>query len=257
MKKSQLILFFLFLSLSLALNCASAQINDEGQDDFLSEEYEEDFYGEESIYDPLEPMNRVFFEFNDKLYFWILKPVKKGYSAILPEDIRQIVGNFFYNLASPIRLVNNLLQGRFADAGVVLSRFVINTTLGVAGLGDPAQREFHLDPKPADFGQTLSKFGIGEGVYFCWPILGPSNVRDTAGVVADIFIHPLVYADITSTTENVIYYSVNRVNTMSLSPAVYEDVKKYSLDAYIASRQAYYDYRRSIIKPADEREIDF
>ncbi len=257
MKKIQLFIFVIFLFFPIAPIFASSQATDEMSVDFLGDEYEEEVYEEGDVYDPLEPMNRVFFEFNDKLYFWVLKPAKRGYKAILHEDIRQCIGNFFYNLASPIRLVNNLLQGKFEGAGVVISRFFINTTLGVFGFGDPAQREFHLDPQPADFGQTLGIFGLGEGLYFCWPVLGPSNVRDTAGLVADIYMHPIVYTDIMNTTEVVISYSVNRLNTLSLAPDVYEDMKKYALDPYIATRQAYYDYRKSTTQPPEERELDF
>lgn len=117
---------------------------------------------ESRYYDPLEPMNRVFFEFNDKLYFWVLKPVNTVYTAILPLDVRFCIGNFFTNLAAPIRLLNNLLQGKFSDAGIVLSRFLINSTLGVAGLGDPALVDFGLEPKPEDFGQTLGIWGLGK-----------------------------------------------------------------------------------------------
>ena len=87
------------------------------------------------------------FVFNDKLYYWVLKPVSKGYSAVLPKDIRGCLGNFFSNLTSPVVLINTLLQGRFEDAGTVLSRFGINTVIGVFGLADPAAKEF--DPAPS------------------------------------------------------------------------------------------------------------
>ncbi len=224
--------------------------------DLLDDDYESESFEEVIVHDPFEPVNRVFFEFNDKLYFWVLKPVKKGYTAVVHEDIRYCLGNFFYNLASPVRLVNNLLQGKFKEAGLVVSRFFINTTLGVYGFGDPAQIEFDLSPQPADFGQTLGVYGVGEGIYLCWPVLGPSNIRDTTGFVADIFTHPMFYTNI-NTTESFLYYSSNRINSMSLSPGVYEDVKKYSLDPYIAVRQAYYDYRNSLLLSTEEQEDDF
>ncbi len=246
MKSFYLTILLLAVSFIYSFSAVSAQVSDGETIDFFEEEVDE-----EVVYDPLEPLNRVFFEFNDKLYFWVLKPVKNGYSAVLPEDIRYIIGNFFYNLASPIRLVNNILQGKFSDAGVVISRFAINSTVGVFGLGDPAQREFHLDPKPADFGQTLGMYSVAEGIYFCWPVLGPSNLRDTVGLVADIYIHPLVYVD-TNTTEKILYYSVDKINKLSLNPAIYEDVKKYSLDPYIAMRHAYYEYRNHLIEPSKE-----
>ncbi len=207
--------------------------------------------------DPLEPMNRVFFEFNDKLYFWVLKPVDKLYSAVLPADVRFSIGHFFSNLSSPISLLNNLLQGNFTDAGIVFSRFVINSTLGVLGLGDPALIDFGLQPKPEDFGQTLGVWGVGEGVYLCWPVIGPSNVRDSFGFAADAYSHPIVYFydDFAVTMSS---YTVKQVNLLSLNSGAYEELKKYSLDPYISMRQVYLDYRRQKIqnKTPKQKTID-
>jgi len=200
-----------------------------------------------SSYDPLEPMNRVFFEINDRLYFWVVKPVKIGYSAVLPEGIRQCFQNFFDNIASPVSLVNNLLQGRFEDAGVVVSRFLINTTLGVYGFGDPALASFNLTPRPADFGETLGVYGIGEGVYLYWPFIGPSNIRDTVGFAGDIYAHPVTYMNLTW-EEDGSYYVVTQINAQSLAPAVYEDIKKFSFDPYVAIRQAYFELRQGKIE---------
>ena len=220
-----------------------------GEEELLSDDFDDfdDFDGEEdgevSYYDPLEPMNRVFFAFNDKLYYWVLKPANNVYSAILPYDIRLSLGNFVSNVRSPIRLLNNLLQGKISDAGIVLSRFVINSTLGVFGLADPALREFGLEPKPEDFGQTLGVWGLGEGIYFCWPVIGPSNVRDSIGFAGDVYAHPMVYY-VEDYSVSLGYYAGSRVNLLSLNPEVYEDLKKYSLDPYISMRQVYLDYRR-------------
>lgn len=220
-------------------------------DDFYDEDYQDDEYGEgeshDAILDPLEPLNRGFFIFNDKLYFWALKPVKIGYSAVVPYDFRFMFGNFFYNIASPVRFINNLLQGEFIDAGAVLSRFAINSTAGVFGFGDPAGREYGIKPRQADFGETLGKWGVGDSIYLCWPVLGPSNIRDSVGILGDVYIHPMYYSG-KGNFENIIYYAGTRINLMSLKPGVYEEMKQYSLDPYVATRQAYYDYRRSIIE---------
>ncbi len=226
-------------------------VNAEMEDEFAL--LDDDFFDEDSsdaepgYSDPLEPMNRVFFEFNDKLYFWFLKPVNKAYTTVLPVDIRFSVGNFFSNLASPISFLNNLLQGKIRDAGTVLSRFCINSTLGVLGFGDPALVDFGLQPKPEDFGQTLGVWGVGEGVYLCWPVIGPSNVRDSFGFTADAYSHPVVYFydDPWLTVGS---YGVKQVNLLSLNPGVYEDLKKYSLDPYVSMRQVYLDYRRQKIR---------
>ncbi|MEE4239839.1 MAG: VacJ family lipoprotein [Desulfopila sp.] len=229
------------------------------QDDFLSDDYldfEDDMYGVDDIYDPLEPLNRVFFEFNDRMYFWVWKPVKIGYSYIIPAELRECLGNFFNNLSAPIRLVNNLLQGRFEDAGVVVLRFFINSTVGVYGLADVALQEFNLEPRLADFGQTLGVYGLGEGVYVCWPILGPSNLRHSTGLIGDAMLSPLSYTNMT-VDQGALYYAVNNINFLSLSPDVYEEMKKFSLDPYIATRQSFYDFRRNIVKMAAEGETDF
>lgn len=213
--------------------------------------FEDDFSLSEpppKIYDPLEPLNRAIFVFNDKVYFWVLKPTKNAYSYVLPGDIRRIIGNAFSNMAAPIRLINNLLQGKFEDAGVVLSRFAINSTLGVFGFGDPAYVDFDLEPRPADFGQTLGKWKIGEGIYLCLPFLGPSNVRDSVGFLGDIYMHPVPYLS-QNFTFDMTYLVTSRVNLLSISPDVYEELKRISLDPYVAARQGYYDYRRSIIEP--------
>jgi phospholipid-binding lipoprotein MlaA len=199
-----------------------------------------------SVYDPLEPMNRVFFEFNDKLYFWVLKPVKTGYSAVVAEDIRRCFGNFFDNIASPVSFVNNLLQGRLEDSGVVLSRFAINTTMGIFGFPDAASEVYHITPRPADFGQTLGVYGFGAGVYVVWPVIGPSNIRDSVGFVGDIYAHPVTYLD-WDMAEQTGYYMGNKINAMSLRPDVYEDLKKMSLDPYVAARQAYAEHRQDQI----------
>jgi phospholipid-binding lipoprotein MlaA len=216
--------------------------------DLLSDEYAEDEQPTESpVYDPLEPVNRVFFEFNDKLYYWFLKPVKTGYAAVVSQDIRQCLGNFFNNLSSPVSLLNNLLQGRFADAGVVLSRLLINSTLGVYGFGDPAATAFDLNPRPADFGETLGVYGVGDGVFFCWPVLGPMNLRDTLGYTADLFMHPTAYMNL-DIPERATYSMGRKINLDSLGPDVYEDLKKLSLDPYVAARQAMFEYRHNQIE---------
>ena len=116
------------------------------------------------------------------------------------------------------------------------------------GLGDPAYVDFDLEPRRADFGQTLGRWGIGEGFYICLPFLGPSNVRDSVGFVGDVYMHPVPYLS-ESFAFDMGYLAVSRVNLMSISPEVYEELKRISLDPYVAARQAYYDYRRSIINP--------
>lgn len=204
--------------------------------------------GEEEVYDPLETMNRLFFEVNDDLYVWVVKPLTRGYSRIFPLELRECFGNFFLNLGFPVNFLNTLLQGDLRSTVIVVERFVINTTLGVVGLVDVAANEFDIGPRRADFGQTLGRWGVGEGPFIYWPLLGPSNIRDTIGLTADTFVKPLpyIYED---TMIDIAVYSTERINAVSLNPDLYEDMKRFSLDPYVAVRQAYSDYRRAELLP--------
>ncbi|MDG4476388.1 MlaA family lipoprotein [Thiovibrio frasassiensis] len=197
--------------------------------------------------DPLEPMNRVFFHFNDKLYFWVLKPASQGYAYILAEDVRMCVRSFFKNLLAPVRIVNNLLQGKVADSGVETARFILNSTLGIAGLADTAKNEFGLSPKDEDLGQTMGVYGIGEGIYICWPVFGPSNVRDTLGLAGDFFLSPISYLAMSDTGAGVAVNTGREVNNTSLTIGDYEDFKESAIDPYIALRDAYRQYRNKKI----------
>ncbi len=205
--------------------------------------------------DPLEPVNRLFFHFNDKLYYWVLKPVATVYSKVIPKDVRGSIRNCFDNLLTPVRVVNNLLQGKVKGTGVELSRFVINSTLGIYGFGDPAV-EFGLEPQSEDFGQTLGTYGIGRGVYIHWPVLGPSNIRDTIGLVADSFLDPLAYIVSSETFATAAVYGGKKVNEISLQLGDYELFKETSLDPYTAVRDAYQQYREGQIKDLSSKEKD-
>ncbi len=255
-------MFALFVSLTgMPLTVTAADKYGVGGDDYIVENGQPDLLGDDEdwdekqerleINDPLESINRIAFQFNDKLYFWVLKPVKTGYTKVVPEDVRTSIGNFFYNLATPVTLVNTLLQGRFDDSGVVLGRFVINSTLGVFGFGDAAAVDFDMQPKRGDFGETLGVYGVGEGVYLCWPVFGPSNVRDTIGIVGDMQLHPYSFAGFDTTAESVAR-GTEFVNRLSITPEVYEEIKKISLDPYVATREAYVDYRRNLILSRDQ-----
>ena len=249
-------LFVVFIAIFFCAVFSSAgdQSSETGFPDLLADEFLEDEEFDEfdsgtafRIRDPLEPMNRLFFEFNDKLYEWLLKPVTNGYIWLVPRELRVNFGNFYFNLAMPIRLLNSLLQANFDSAGIVFSRFAINSTVGVWGMVDVAALEFDLQPQRADFGQTLGKWGAGEGIYFCWPLFGPSNVRDSVGLVVDAYTHPIPYFH-ESRALDLAYYTSNKLNTLSLNPDLYEDLKRFSLDPYIASRQVFYEYRQAMIE---------
>ncbi len=246
-----LILLIIVMLTASGGNCfAASQVDDVETLDWLDDDpFSEDLGGvaEKRVSDPLEYWNRIVFQFNDNLYYWVIEPVHTVYSVVLPLDFRRCFGNFFYNLASPIRFLNNILQGDLADAGAVLSRFVINSTLGVYGFGDVAMQEFDINPRPGDLGQTLGVWGMGEGLYLCLPIIGPSNLRDAVGFVGDSYSHPIGYLHDGHFMSNVGYYSHRQINTLSLNPNVYDDLKSFSLDPYISMRQVYLDYRRALI----------
>ncbi len=242
-----LFVFLLLLACSAGADLVPDAIGGE-QPDLLSEEVDEsEEYVDKGVADPLEPLNRVVFVFNDRLYFWVLKPVRTGYRAVVPRDIRGCLGNFVNNLATPVVLINTLLQGRWHDTGVVLARFGVNTVLGVYGFADPAASEFDLAPPSADFGQTLGVYGQGEGIYLCLPVFGPSNIRDSIGLVADNLAHPLTYLDVDS-AQLISFSAGSYLNRLSLSSDVYEEMKRYSLDPYVSARQAYHEYRNARIE---------
>jgi phospholipid-binding lipoprotein MlaA len=204
-----------------------------------------------AIADPLEPVNRAFFHFNDKLYFWVFKPVASGYKAVIPEDGRIGVHNFFSNVTTPVRLVNCLLQAKFKGAGNETVRFVLNTTLGIAGFFDPARKAFKIERQEADFGQTLGIWGMGPAFYIDWPILGPSNMRDTVGYVGDLAFDPrtyLAYYFVIAEIVNAGTWGLDKVNETSLTLGEYENLKKAALDPYIALREAYAQYRQNKIR---------
>ncbi len=209
--------------------------------DFLDDDfYEEEGKGEA---DPFESFNRVSFEFNDLTYTYIFKPVAVGYAEIVPYDIRGTVDNFFYNLEEPVRLVNCLLQGRFEDAATVTGRFIINTLGGIAGLGDPAGRDLGLAPVYATMGETLATWGVGDGPYLVVPLYGPTTARDFTGSVIESLEMTPYY---TFTDDYFVLggiYTGKKTNELSLNLGVYEDIKKLSLDPYIAVRNGYFQYR--------------
>jgi phospholipid-binding lipoprotein MlaA len=206
---------------------------------------------EGTIADPLEPVNRAFFHFNDKLYFWILKPVATGYKTVIPEDGRIGIRNFFSNVKTPVRLVNCLLQAKFKGAGNETVRFVLNTTIGIAGFFDPAKKTFKIEKHDVDFGQTLGIWGIGPAFYLDLPILGPSSLRDGIGYVVDLSFDPQTYLAYIYLVEEIVDYAtwaLDKVNETSLSLGEYENLKKAALDPYVALREAYTQYRQNLIK---------
>lgn len=142
--------------------------------------------------DPWEGFNRRVFAFNDAVDRAVLKPVARGYRTVTPQPVQTGVGNFFSNLGEPRTALNSLLQGKPGNAGIALSRFAINTTIGIGGLWDFATH-MEITGRDEDFGQTLAVWGWEESRYLVLPFLGPSTLRDTSGLPVDAETYPLYY----------------------------------------------------------------
>jgi phospholipid-binding lipoprotein MlaA len=220
------------------------EMEDNSDEEFFEEEFEE---RKLQVADPLSPWNRAMFHFNDKLYFWAVKPLARGYKAIAPDFIRTGVKNFFRNLTTPIRLVNCILQAKANAAAVEFQRFFINTTIGVLGFGSPADKFPRLiRPDSEDLGQTLGNYGLGNGFYIVWPILGPSTLRDSIGRAGDFFLDPVSYVEPAEASIGV--RAFDTVNNTSFRIGDYETLKNSAVDPYTALRDVYLQIREKKIK---------
>ena len=200
------------------------------------------------IADPAEGVNRGIFAFNEVVDTAVLRPVAKGYRAVVPQPARTGVRNFLRNLKTPTILANNLLQGDVKGAGTTLTRFVVNTLVGVGGLFDVAAKG-GLAYREEDFGQTLGKWGAGSGPYLVLPILGPSSARDGVGLVVDTYTDPLRLWLMNTDKEEwyigkVVLASVDKREALL---DVLDDLKRNSIDYYAAMRSAYAQRRESEI----------
>ena len=148
-------------------------------------------YGEPE--DSLRFINEPIFKFNDTVYRYVLSPLANGYEKVVPEPVATSISNLFYNLREPLYAVNHLFQGELAKAGKSFARVLVNSTLGLFGLFDPANSMMELERDKTTFGETLATYGIGHGAYIVLPLLGPSDLRDTASLAFNYFAHPLNY----------------------------------------------------------------
>lgn len=196
-------------------------------------------------FDPLEPYNRFMFRVNDSLYVWVFKPVAQAYGGLVPTDIRRAVTRVFQNIEFPIHVTNNLLQGDFADAGANITRFGINTTLGLAGTFDAADTCLGLKRQPEDFGQTLGRYGVNPGPPLVLPVMGMSNCRDAVGKVPDGMLNPVNYAD---SPYDTMCRMLKMVNMLSLNWQFYDELKEEALDEYVYLRDLYRQNREKKLK---------
>jgi phospholipid-binding lipoprotein MlaA len=209
--------------------------------------------------DPLEPVNRSVFAFNDKFDRYVELPIAGFYILWMPKPLSVGLNDFLTNLDVPIDFTNDLLQGRVTRAGKALGRFTLNTTVGLGGFFDVASR-YGLPEEHADFGQTLSVYGVDEGPFLVLPIVGPEPPRDLAGDIFDLAIDPITYlptgapfymrAGVTASVR-----TASPFQTSARNIVLREELQKASLDPYVTMRSVYRQIRATEIAggvPPDE-----
>ncbi|HEY9545534.1 MAG TPA: VacJ family lipoprotein [Solimonas sp.] len=202
--------------------------------------------------DPLEKINRPIYAFNMVADQYVLRPVAVTYVNYAPPPLRIGVSNFFDNLFYPAVIINDALQAKFKQSGLDLTRFVLNTTFGLAGLLDPATM-VGLEKHDEDFGQTLGHWGVGEGWYIVLPLFGPSTNRDVVGRVGDIWTSPLQYVNL-DLQDRLEFAAVQAVDTRT-KLLDFDSILKQQLDPYVFLRTAYLQRRLNQVydgNPPDE-----
>jgi len=204
--------------------------------------------------DPLEPMNRAVYKFNDTFDDWVAKPVATVYRDALHVEIRSRVSNFFSNIQDIFIGVNNFLQGKLQDGVEDWARFAFNSTFGLAGIHDVAS-DMGIEKHNEDFGQTFGYWGVGSGPYLILPFLGSSTARDTVGTAVDYYFAPL--AEVRPIALRNTLYGVYLINTRAELLDASNILEQAALDRYVFQRDAYLQRRRSLIydgNPPRERE---
>lgn len=214
-------------------------------DDFAG--FEGEFIPAKPVSDPLRGWNRAVFKLNDKFYFWLAKPVARGYGFLVPKPARAAVDRGFNNLRYPVRLVGCLMQAKVSRAGSETRRFLINSTLGLGGLFDPARLWFRWQrPPEEDLGQGLAAWGLGPGFPLTIPFLGQSTLRDGLMILPAIYMSPVPYV-----TDVPVSFGVSageQMNYISMHIGEYESLKKDALDPYAFIRDAYLASREKKIQ---------
>ena len=230
----------------LMAQTATASTPSEDEEFAFAESLSEEEEPPPQIADPLYYWNKGIFHFNDKLYLWGLEPVAVIYQSVVPHPFRTGVQNFYVNLSMPVRFVNCLLQGKTDRAGVELGRFMVNTVFGGLGFWNTADLEPNLETPPEeDFGQTLGTYGLGNGFYLVWPVLGPSTLRDTFGRAGDILVDPVAHI---APAASPFLRTYERLNWLSLHVGDYESVKEAAVDPYESFKGIYLQYRAKELK---------
>lgn len=212
----------------------------------------------DGINDPYEAQNRSIHEFNKGLDKNIVRPMSRGYVAVVPPELRESVNNFSNNLSEPGDAINSLLQGDLEGAGIATTRFVVNSTLGLLGFFDPST-ELNIEDHDTDFGETLAVWGVGEGAYIEMPVFGPSTQRDAVGFVTDVFTNPLTFVTINTSPEQYIPPATRGaawLNDRDRLGSAIDSVLYESADSYAQTRSIYLQNRRFELDGAGGAEED-
>lgn len=230
----------IFTTITVACLSACASTQDPGQ----------------SENDPFERLNRATFNFNRVVEHTMLRPTAKVYRAVLPKPMRNGVRNALDNLKEPVTFSNDLLQGEGKRAGTSLGRFLVNTTIGIGGLFDPATG-MGLHAHQEDFGQTLAVWGAKEGAYIELPFLGPSTVRDSIGLAGTTLMDPFFWLAREADVEQLSYVrrSVGGIDKLERNLTRLDDLEQNSLDYYAALRSLYLQNRRADVLNSDGEEL--
>ncbi len=211
-----------------------------------------------------EGVSRTVFKFNMALDDIVLEPAAKGYNK-LPEPLKKGTSNFTSNIATLLSIPNSLLQGNFKQVGHASGSFLINSTFGILGFLNPAER-LGLKVHKEDVGQTLGTYGIGTGCYFVLPILGPTTARDSVGLIADTFIDPFAHVTLREkellgvSGSNLDYYSVKGTTAIDFRAdniTNFSNLEKNSIDLYSSLKSIYLQDRENKIKNSISREDDW
>ncbi|MBD1148130.1 VacJ family lipoprotein [Pelagibacterales bacterium SAG-MED31] len=245
-KFKQFLILLIIFFISFNLNAGASDEVKTSSDDFETSTFEDE------IYDPLENINRTVFVFNNITDKVILEPAAKGYKK-LPAPVQSGIGNFIKNLKLPLVAVNQFLQGQGKNAAESTGRFLVNSTVGIFGLIDVAD-DFGLEQKEEDFGQTLATWGVGDGFYLVLPLFGPSNLRDTTGMVMTMMTDP-VNAYASNQGESWAIPLRTAANAIDQRSKIIDEVnalRDNSVDYYAAVRSSYYQNRKAAIMNTDD-----
>ena len=211
-----------------------------------------------------EGTSRAIFKFNMAFDDAVLSPLAKGYNK-LPDPVKNGTSNFTSNIGTLLSIPNNILQGNFQQLGHSLGSFAINSTVGIFGFLNPAEK-IGLKPHEEDVGQTLGTYGIGPGCYFVLPILGPTTARDSLGLLADTFVDPFAHITIrekellSSSGNNLDYYAVRGTTAIDFradNDVSLENLEKTSIDFYSSLKSAYLQSRENKIKNSKDVQDDW